>query len=217
MRSDRGRTFIGVRRHLTYANVMSTLAVFLVVAGGSALAVAVKRNSVSSKSIENNSVKSKDLKDGEAVGSSDVIDNSLTGNDIDESTLTVSPSGPAGGDLTGNYPNPTIGPDAIGSGNVRTDSLDETDLGPQSVTSSELGTIKRIESSVPISGNQEKTVISYCPAGWIALSGGGRGDVSGIVTESLSKENVAEAWVFQAKNTSGTQSTIHAFVYGLAP
>jgi hypothetical protein len=48
------------RSHLTYANVMATLAVFAVLAGGTAWALS--KNSVSSKHIKDNAVAFKDLK-----------------------------------------------------------------------------------------------------------------------------------------------------------
>jgi hypothetical protein len=66
---------------LTYANVMATIAVFIAL-GGSAYAVAIApKNSVVSRSIENDQVKSADIKD-----------NSLTGTDINESTLGPVPA-----------------------------------------------------------------------------------------------------------------------------
>jgi hypothetical protein len=88
-------------KRLSYANVMSTIAVFLVVAGGSAFAASLAANSVNSKTVKDNSLKSIDLKDGKAVSTDDVIDasltgtdiadNSVTGNDVDESTLSQVP------------------------------------------------------------------------------------------------------------------------------
>src|SRR4051794_5462551 len=54
-----------LRAHLTYANVMSTLAVFLIVAGGGAYAAAkLKPNSVRTKNIKNAAVTSEKLANG---------------------------------------------------------------------------------------------------------------------------------------------------------
>src|SRR5688500_8682167 len=73
----------------TYANVMSTLAMFLVVAGGSAFAAStLTADSINSKLVRDNSLKSKDLKDGKAVSTADVIDGSVTGTDIADAGLT---------------------------------------------------------------------------------------------------------------------------------
>ncbi|MDX6582542.1 MAG: hypothetical protein QOI10_1726 [Solirubrobacterales bacterium] len=73
----------------SYANVMSTLAVFLVVAGGTAFAASsLAPDSVKSKTVKDNSLKSIDLKDGKAVSTDDVIDGSLTGTDIADASLT---------------------------------------------------------------------------------------------------------------------------------
>ena len=67
-----------------YANVMSTLAVFLVVAGGTAFAA----STINSRAVKDNSLKSIDLKDGKAVATTDVIDGTLTGTDVADGSLT---------------------------------------------------------------------------------------------------------------------------------
>jgi hypothetical protein len=78
-----------LRSHLTYANVMATLAVFVALGGGTYAAFHLPKDSVRSKQIKNGQVKSVDLATG-AVNSANVADGSLTGTDIDESSLDSS-------------------------------------------------------------------------------------------------------------------------------
>ena len=52
----------GVRRRFSYANVVSTLALFLFVAGGSVAIASVSNSEVRSKHVKDNALKSKDLK-----------------------------------------------------------------------------------------------------------------------------------------------------------
>jgi hypothetical protein len=73
---------MGVRRHLSYANVTATVALFVALGGG---AYAV--NEVNSREIANDSVRSVDLKNRRAVKGIDVKGNRLTGRQISERTL----------------------------------------------------------------------------------------------------------------------------------
>jgi cytoskeletal protein RodZ len=58
-----------VRKRLTYANVMSSIAVFLVVAGGSAFAATqLGKNTVGTKQLKNNAVTAAKIKNGAVTG-----------------------------------------------------------------------------------------------------------------------------------------------------
>jgi hypothetical protein len=78
-------TLAKLRSRMTYANVMSTLAVFLALGTGTAFAVAAA-NSVVSSSIKDGEVKNPDV-GADAVNGAKVSANSLTGTDINESSL----------------------------------------------------------------------------------------------------------------------------------
>jgi hypothetical protein len=93
---------------LTYANVISTICLFLVLGGGAAFAAGklgkntvgskqLKKNAVTTAKLKNASVTTAKLKDGGvdaakladgAVNGAKVADGSLTGADIDQSSLT---------------------------------------------------------------------------------------------------------------------------------
>lgn len=95
-----------LREHLTYANVISTLSLFLVLGGGTAYAVTqLDDDSVESNHIVNGQVKSADVQNESSrysadrglqavdlaptsVGTSEVANDSLTGGDINEGTLS---------------------------------------------------------------------------------------------------------------------------------
>jgi len=144
-----------IRSHLTYANVMSTLAALFALSGGVAYAAntvfssdivdgevkeadiatsavreaEIGQGAVATAELKNDAVTSPKVLNGTLVGG-DVADNTLKGADIDESTLSgIGGGGPAGGDLTGTYPNPQVGSNAVGSAEVIDGSLNDEDIG----------------------------------------------------------------------------------------
>lgn len=57
------------RKHLTYANVMSTISVFLLLGGGAAIAAGkLAKNSVGTKQLKKNAVTAEKVKDGSLLG-----------------------------------------------------------------------------------------------------------------------------------------------------
>lgn len=86
-----------IRKRLTYANVMSSLAVFLILGGATAFAAkkigssGLKANAVTTAKIKREAVTTKKIKKNAVVGAK-VKDGSLTGADINLSTLGTVPS-----------------------------------------------------------------------------------------------------------------------------
>jgi hypothetical protein len=77
-----------MRPKLSYANVISTLCLFLLLAGGAAYAAShLAKNSVGSKQIKKNAVTTAKIKKNAITGVK-VKDGSLTGNDLADGTIT---------------------------------------------------------------------------------------------------------------------------------
>ena len=77
-----------LRAHLTYANVMATIAVFLVLSGGTAVALNGADTVQSDDLGPGSQVKAPDVA-ANAVNGSDVVDSSITGADVNESSLNL--------------------------------------------------------------------------------------------------------------------------------
>jgi hypothetical protein len=114
-----------LREKLTYANVVSTLCLFLLVGGGAAFAaLKLPKNSVGTKQLKKN-----------AVNSTKVKNHSLLAKDFKATQLPAGkrgptgsegpqgppgPStGPAGGALVGSYPNPSLAQRSVDTGNFK--------------------------------------------------------------------------------------------------
>lgn len=81
-----------IRKRLTYANVMSSLAVFLVLGGGAAFAAnQLGRNSVGSKQLKRNAVTAAKIKK-KAVTTAKIRNGAVTGAKINAATLGTVPS-----------------------------------------------------------------------------------------------------------------------------
>ena len=127
-----------IRRHLTYANVMATIAVFLVLTGGTAVALSGS-NTVFTDDIANDTVPASggnpagglvaaDLRPS-SVGSSEVANESLTSADIEDSSL-------GNGDfLTGSVDSRVVTDGSLTSADIANPSLGNGDFLTGSVDS----------------------------------------------------------------------------------
>jgi hypothetical protein len=83
------------RPHLTYANVVSSICLFVVLGGGAYAAVTLPNNSVKSRNIATGEVKASDIGKN-AVTSAKVKNASLMADDFKAAQLPAGPPGPAG-------------------------------------------------------------------------------------------------------------------------
>jgi hypothetical protein len=84
-----------LRAHLTYANVVATLALFLALGGASYAAIRVGsgsiiNNSVRTQDLRNNDIRGRDIRNRTIQGG-DILTNTLKGQQIRESTLSTVP------------------------------------------------------------------------------------------------------------------------------
>lgn len=84
-----------IRKRLTYANVMSSIAVFVVLGGAAVAATQLPKNSVGSKQLKKNAVTKAKIKKG-AIDASKVQDESLLSQDFKAGQLPAGPAGPKG-------------------------------------------------------------------------------------------------------------------------
>jgi len=144
-----------LRKRLTYANVMSTIAVFLVLGGATAFAAGLGKNSVGSKQLKKNAVTTAKIKKGAVTGAK-VKPGSLKASSFAAGQLPAGPKGDRGepGPSFGAFANGGCGPleDAF-QDCVRTGSVNLPAAGPVLLIASAEWDNDESEDPPPDAGN----------------------------------------------------------------
>jgi len=136
-----------LRSHLTYANVVSTLCLFLVLGGGAALAATkLPKNSVGSKQLKKNAVAAAKIKNGAVTGAK-LADGAVTTSKLGDGAVASSKL--ADGAVTGGkLANGAIGSGKLGDNAVITGKLADNAVNTGKLAGSAVTTGKLADSAV---------------------------------------------------------------------
>jgi hypothetical protein len=227
-----------IRKRLTYANVMSSIAVFLVIGGGAAFA-ALGKNTVGPKQLQKNAVRTGKLAP-EAVKAGKLAKNSVTTNRIRENAVTGDkiPNGAivadklaAGSVLTDKIADNAVttgklADEAVATGKIAKEAVLTDKIANGAVTGSKLGGIAVQTEIVNVANNANGEVNVDCPAGQRAIAGGGawgnfaaglellstRPIRSSADSAPMNDNEVPGGWRAAGINKSGVASTLAVWV-----
>jgi hypothetical protein len=183
------------------AMIVACLALLLALTG-SAIAAGIAKNSVRSAQIVDGTVRTVDIRDG-AVDSAKVADEALTASDLGANSVATSEVSDQS--LTAN----DLGPDSVGANEIATDAVGSIEISPDAVHADELGAIVQRTNATTVGAGKNGSITVNCAEGEQLLSGGGQPSVFGV--EMTSTRPSGNGWLYQAKNTTGSDQTITAF------
>ncbi len=158
-----------IRSHLSFANAISMIALFVALGGTSIAAVSLSKNSVGSKQVKKNSLKAADI-GRNAVGASEIRSNAVRGGDVGDGSigsLDIGDNAIGAGELADN---------SVGSGEVIDGSLSKADLTPGLLDHGI--TVQFQQAAAALADNSSASYEVHCPAGQQAIGGGSRGDLT---------------------------------------
>lgn len=211
-----------IRMRLTYANVMSSLAVFLVLGGATAFAASqLGKNSVGTNQLKKNSVTAAKIKK-EAVTEAKIQNGAVTAGKIGAGAVGTTQLGKAA--VTGEK----LAANAVGTGNLTNNSVTSgkiaekavttTKLNDKAVTTAKIGDkavgfgqmdLTFVSNSVNVAATEQKSVTAVCPAGTTILSGGGGfPGVSGTEVQFVASEAAGGGWYTEGRSIAGTHTLV---------
>jgi hypothetical protein len=214
-----------IRKRLTYANVMSSLAVFLILGGATAFAAVkkiganeIKANSIKTGKIVKEAVTSGKLKNL-AVIEGKIADGAVTNKKIADGAVTTGKIAD-GAVTTGKIADKAVttnklADNAVTTGKLAESSVDSSKIIDGQVLAGDLGTIvEHTNVSATIAAGENGSVTANCDAGEKLISGGNDGFFDVFVVASRKNGN---GWAVFAHNNSGGNRTVTAHAYCLAP
>jgi hypothetical protein len=181
-----------ITRHLSYANVMATLGVFVALGGASYAAVAIPANSVGAKQLKKSAVAGPKIKRN-AISSAKVKDGSLQRADFASGTLLQGPQGPQG-------PKGDPGPQGPKG--------DTGDTGSPGISGYE--TTQAV--AVGIAPGATEEVVKSCPPGKKVLGGGASAGAGGpLAFHSIGTDKTIDGYRVRATNTGGQAGALNVW------
>jgi hypothetical protein len=166
-----------IRRHLTYANVMSSIAVFLMLGGATAFAATkiganeIKANSIKTGKIVKEAVTAGKIKTG-AVTESRIADGAVTTNKIADNAVNTNK-------IANNAVTTTkILNDAVTGDKVKESTLGTVPTATKAAEATKLSNVfvVKVDFTVASGAGNNTTATASCPAGTQGIGGGVRDD-----------------------------------------
>jgi len=161
-----------IRKRLTYANVVSSIALFLVLGGATAIAAGLAKNSVGTKQLKSNAVTAPKIKN-EAVTNNKLKAGSVTETKIANGTITAAKLG------ENSVTNGKIGESAITTGKLAGEAVTTGKIANDAVTGSKIneGSLSGVLQNLAYVGKTspsnslDKVLTVDCGAGKKAIGG----------------------------------------------
>jgi hypothetical protein len=217
-----------IGRHCTFPNVVACVCLFVVLGGNSVAkeVSAAAANLITGKQVKNRSLSRLDVKKGSLTGA-EVKNRSLTRADFKGSVVgpkgDPGPAGqiqgaPAGGDLTGSYPDPTIASGAVNSAKIADGSIAPSDLNlPWAFTGSFTDPTLSITGAAGTSNPLFKSFVNSATGTRPAVYGEVNSQFSNFGTAGVygvSSGTGGFAGLFHASNASGNGPALIAIADG---